>query len=300
MPTLTANGLTLCYDTQGDPRDEAIVLIMGLGMQLIAWPEPFCRQLVEMGFYVIRFDNRDAGLSGKLDRLGTPNLLAAYVKSLLRMPLSAGYKLPDMAADTVGLLDALGLEKAHIVGASMGGMIAQIVAAAQPQRVVTLTSIMSSSGRRGLPGPSAAARRVLLSRPSDPRDLESVVSHMVKVFRTIGSPAYPAPEAVLHERLKASVQRNVSAAGTARQMLAIAASGDRIALLKSIRRPTLVIHGTDDPLVPLACGRDTAQLVPGATLREIRGMGHDLPAELLPVMARMIGAHCRGQAIPAA
>ena len=297
MSTITANGITLTYDTQGDPKAVPIVLIMGLGMQLIAWPEAFCRALVERGFYVIRFDNRDAGLSSTMDHLGTPNLPLAFVKSLLRIPLSSAYKLKDMADDTIGLLDALGIKKAHIVGASMGGMIAQIVAATHPQRVLSLTSIMSSSGRRGLPGPTPAARRALLSRPAKP-DLDSLINHLVKVFRVIGSPAFPAPENFLRDRLRASVTRNMNPRGTARQMLAIAASGDRVALLKSIRVPTLVIHGSADPLIPVACGRDTARLVPAAILHEIDGMGHDLPPDLLPHLARLIAAHCLGEALP--
>lgn len=297
MPTITANGITLTYDTQGNPKAVPIVLIMGLGMQLIAWPEAFCRALVERGFYVIRFDNRDAGLSSTMDHFGTPNLPLAFVKSLLRLPLSSGYKLKDMADDTIGLLDVLGIGKAHIVGASMGGMIAQIVAATHPQRVLSLTSIMSSSGRRGLPGPTSAARRALLSRPAKP-DLDSLINHLVKVFRVIGSPGYPAPENFLRERLRASVTRSMNPRGTARQMVAIAASGDRVALLKAIRVPTLVIHGSADPLIPVACGRDTARLVPGAALHEIAGMGHDLPPDLLPFLASLIAAHCLGEALP--
>lgn len=298
MPAINSNGITLTYDTQGSPAGEPVLLIMGLGLQLISWPEAFCQRLVEHGFYVIRFDNRDSGLSSKMDHLGQPNLLLAFIKTLLRLPLSAGYTLHDMAKDTIGLLDALGIEKAHIVGASMGGMIAQIVAANYAERTLSLTSIMSSSGRRGLPGPTSAARRALLSRPENPRDLEGVVDHLVKAFRVIGSPAYPTPEAQLRATLSATVKRNMNPAGTARQLVAIAASGDRVELLKSIKVPTLVIHGTEDPLIPIACGRDTARLIPGATLREIEGMGHDLASDLITTISHMIDAHCKGSAIP--
>lgn len=298
MPTALSNGITLTYETQGDPAGTPVLLIMGLGLQLISWPEAFCQILVERGFYVIRFDNRDSGLSSKMDHLGRPNLLLSFIKSALRLPLSAGYTLDDMAKDAVGLLDALGVGQAHIVGVSMGGMIAQIVAAKHANRTRSLTSIMSSSGRRGLPGPTRAARHALLSQPKNPRDLECVIEHLAKTFRVIGSPAYPTPEAQLRDRLRATIQRNMNPSGTARQLVAIAASGDRVELLKSITAPALVIHGVQDPLVPIACGRDTARLIPGATLREIDGMGHDLAAELIVTISHMIDAHCKGNAVP--
>lgn len=293
MPAIDVNGISLAYDTQGDPNGTPLLLVMGLGLQLISWPDAFCQGLVQQGFHVIRFDNRDCGLSSKMDHLGVPNLPLAFLKSLLRLPLSAGYTLNDMAQDTVGLLDALGIGKAHIVGASMGGMIAQIVAARHPHRVLSLTSIMSTSGRRGLPGPTAAARRVLLARPKNPRDMESVIEHLMYTFRVIGSPGYPTPDEILRERIAATVRRNVHPAGTARQLLAIAASGDRVQLLKSISVPAMVIHGTHDPLVPVACGRDTARLIPGAALHEIDGMGHDLAPGLHAIMLDLLGTHCR-------
>jgi proline iminopeptidase len=204
-----------------------------------------------------------------------------------------------MAKDAIAVLDALNIDKAHIVGASMGGMIAQIVAGKYPQRVLSLTSIMSTSGRRGLPGPTSAARRAIMSRPAKPHDLESVVQHLTRALRVIGSPAYPTPDDVVRARITASVKRNVNPAGVVRQLTAIAASGDRVAILKEVRVPTLVIHGTSDPLVPVAGGRDTARLVPGAQLREIEGMGHDFPPALNDILTRMIGAHCHGQAVPA-
>jgi pimeloyl-ACP methyl ester carboxylesterase len=298
MPAIHSNGITLTYETQGDPTGPPVLLIMGLGLQLISWPEAFCQMLVEHGFFVIRFDNRDSGLSSKMDHFGQPNLLLSAVKNVLRLPLSSGYTLHDMAKDAVGLLDGLAIGKAHIVGVSMGGMIAQIVAANYPDRTYSLTSIMSSSGRRGLPGPTRAARHALLSRPENPRDLESVIDHLAKTFRVIGSPAYPTPELQLRARLSAAVKRNMNPAGTARQLVAIAASGDRVKLLKSINVPALVIHGIQDPLIPIACGRDTARLIPGAMLREIDGMGHDLASELVVTISDMIDAHCKGNAVP--
>lgn len=298
MPTIDTNGITLTYEAQGDPGNPPLLLIMGLGMQLTSWPDSFCRSLVERGFYVIRFDNRDSGLSSKLQHFGTPNIKLAFVKSMLRMNVGAGYTLHDMAKDTVGLLDALGIEKAHIVGASMGGMIAQIIAAVYPQRTLSLTSIMSTSGRKGLPGPRGEVRDAMLSRVANPNDINGIINRSVKFLQLIGSPRYPIPAAALAERVVASIQRNVSPDGVNRQLLAVIASGDRVSLLKKIRVPSLVIHGNADPLVPIAGGRDTASLIPGATFREIDGMGHNFPPQLDHVLNGMIDAHCRGRSVP--
>ncbi len=247
---------------------------------------------------MIRFDNRDAGLSTKMGHLGKPNLLIAYIKTILHLPISSGYKLDDMAQDAIAVLDAVGVNQAHIVGASMGGMIAQIVAGKYPERTLSLTSIMSTSGRRGLPGPTPEARRAIMSRPAQTDNLEIVVQHLMRTFRVIGSPGFPTPDAVLRERITQSIKRNVNPAGVLRQLAAIAASGDRVNILQSLRTKTLVIHGTNDPLVPVACGRDTAKLVPGAELREIEGMGHDFSPGLNNILLDMITAHCQGKTIP--
>jgi pimeloyl-ACP methyl ester carboxylesterase len=298
MPVLHTNGIDVAYEAKGDPKAVPVLLIMGLGMQLIAWPDDLVDGLAELGFYVIRFDNRDSGLSSKFEHAGTPNLGLAYVKSLLRWPLKPAYTLDDMAGDAIGVLRALGIARAHVVGASMGGMIAQVVAAKYPQRVLSLTSIMSSSGRRGLPGPTHAARAVLLSRPPNPDNPESVLSHMVHLFKVIGSPAYPTPDKQLRERTARALKRNVSPGGMARQMVAIAASGDRSKLLRTINAPTLVIHGAADPLVPLACGEDTARQIPHARLEVIEGMGHDLPAQLIERLIALIDAHAHGKMTP--
>jgi pimeloyl-ACP methyl ester carboxylesterase len=298
MATLMSNGISIAYETVGDARAVPVLLIMGLGMQLTAWPDDFVDGLVELGFYVIRFDNRDCGLSTKFDQSGTPNLAPAWLKSLLRWPRKAPYRLEDMAADALGVMSALGVAKAHLVGVSMGGMIAQILAAQHPERVLSLTSIMSSSGRRGLPGPTKAARAVLTSGPEDPGDIDSVIEHMANSLRLIGSPAYPTPDRQLREQVARSVRRSLCPAGVARQMAALAASASRGALLKTIRSPTLVIHGADDPLVPLACGADTARLVPGARLEVIEGMGHDLPSQLVERLVALIGAHAHGKMRP--
>jgi pimeloyl-ACP methyl ester carboxylesterase len=298
MPILKANGIEIAYETRGDAHGVPLLLIMGLGMQLTAWPEDFVDGLVEQGFYVIRFDNRDSGLSTKFDHAGTPNLVLALIKTMVRWPLKPAYTLADMAADAVGVLSVLGVDKAHVVGASMGGMIAQIMAATYPERVLSLTSIMSSSGRRGLPGPTREARAVLLSRPSDPSNPDSVLDHASNLFRVIGSPAYPTADKHLRTRAAQAMKRNVSPGGVARQMVAIAASGDRSALLRTIAAPTLVIHGAADPLVPLACGEDTARQVPGARLEVIEGMGHDLPAQLIERLLALIDAHAHGKMAP--
>jgi proline iminopeptidase len=299
LPVIDANGITLAYETQGNPKHEPILLIAGLGLQLTDWPDEFCGALAAEGFHVIRFDNRDSGLSTKMEQFGKPDLALAFVKSMFFMPLLSGYTLYDMANDAVGLLDALGIEKAHIVGASMGGMIAQIIAGTRPDRTLSLTSMMSTSGRPGLPGPTLAAQSALLSRPDDPDDLDSVVDHFVRAFRAIGSPGYPTPEGLLRRRVTASVLRSFYPRGTSRQFMAVAASGDRVALLSTVRVPTLVIHGTHDPLVPVTCGRDTANWVPGAILHEVEGMGHDLPPGLDEELSVLTAAHCRGILLPA-
>ncbi len=293
MPIIHVNDIDISVETQGDPRDPAILLIVGLGMQLVSWPESFCDALVQRGFYLIRFDNRDSGLSTKLHHLGKPNTFLAVLKMALRMKLGAGYLLDDMAADAIGVLDALQIEQAHILGVSMGGMIAQIVAARYPQRTLSLTSIMSTSGRRGLPGPTRAARKVLFAATPDPLNHARVIDHYVHTMQVIGSPAYPTPRDVLHGRISRTVKRNLEPTGTTRQLLAIGASGDRVELLKTIRVPTMVVHGRDDPLVPIAGGRDTARLIMNAVMHEIDGMGHDLPDALSDRFGELIAEHCR-------
>ncbi len=272
------------------------MLIMGLGMQLVDWPDAFCEDLVAQGFRVIRFDNRDSGLSTKVTTRRRPNLLLAFAASWLGVPIRAPYTLDDMAADTLCLMDALGVAKAHVVGISMGGMIAQVLAARHPERVLTLTSIMSSSGNRRVSRGTRAAMQALFAKPSDPNDPQAVIDHLVKVFGVIGSPAFPGDAAELRQRIARSVRRAYHPAGVARQLLAIMAAGDRRRQLRAIVAPTLVIHGAADPLVPVAAGRDTAHNIPGAQLLVIDGMGHDLPLDVLPRLAKAIGTHCRNAA----
>ena len=273
MASVAANGITIEYESLGDPAAPPILLIMGLGMQLVAWPDAFCQGLVERGFRVIRFDNRDCGLSSKIRVRRQPNLVAALAAAWLRLPVRAPYTLDDMAADTVALLDALAIPRAHVVGLSMGGMIAQVVAARYPDRVQSLTSIMSSSGRRKVSNPQPEAKRALLSKPADPGDPDVVIEHLVGVFGVIGSPGFPTDRAALREQVARNVRRGYYPAGVTRQLVAVIASGDRRRLLRKIGAPTLVIHGAADPLVPVEAGRDTARHIVGAKLEVIDGMG---------------------------
>ena len=273
-----ANGLAIEVEDTGPGAPlPPVLLVMGLGMQLIGWPDDFVAALVQAGHRVIRFDNRDIGLSQRLDRLGTPNLLWESMKLRLGMTVRAPYTLSDMAADGFGVLDALGIARAHVVGASMGGMIAQRMALAQPQRVLTLTSIMGSSGARHLPGPTAHVMQVLFSRPKDHSE-PTLLAHYVRLFQAIGSPGFPSDAMQLRKNILQAVRRGgYRPAGGARQMAAIAADTGRAAELHRITAPTLVVHGNDDPLLPLACGEDTARRIPGARMVRIPGMGHDLP-----------------------
>ena len=298
MAIAQANGINIAYETSGNPLDTPVLLIMGLGMQLIAWPQDFIDGLVEQGYYVIRFDNRDAGLSSKLHHLKKPNLVLAYLKSLVGWKQAPAYTLNDMADDALGLVDALNIGQVHVVGLSMGGMIAQLFAARFASRTLSLTSIMSSSGRRGLPGPTPAARNALL-RPADhPGDRRAIVDRTVAVFRLIGSPSFPTPERVLRANVELALDRNVNPAGVARQMVAIVAGSDRTPLLRKIACRSMVIHGAADPLVPVACGVDTARSIPGASLHIIEGMGHDLPPQLIERLLALLDHHLRGNMTP--
>jgi proline iminopeptidase len=296
MPSLNANGIRIAFDTAGDPKAVPLLLISGLGLQLTAWPDEFVEGLVELGFYVIRYDNRDVGLSTKFEQAGTPSLGLAWLKSLVRWPIRPPYTLGDMADDAVGVLSALGVARAHVVGVSMGGMIGQLMAAKFPLRVLSLTSIMSSSGRRGLPGPAPEVKRAMMPGPAD--DADGLIEHGVRQLQAIGSPTYPTSEKQLRRRVARALRRNCCPGGVVRQTLAVAASGDRTPQLHTIVAPTLVIHGAADPMVPLACGEDTAQAIPNARLETIAGMGHDLPTQLLERLLGLIDAHAHGKIAP--
>ncbi|HJP76328.1 MAG TPA: alpha/beta hydrolase [Pseudonocardiaceae bacterium] len=287
MPRVTANGLELEYETFGDPTDPPLVLIMGLSAQMTNWPEGFCNLLAEQGYHVVRFDNRDIGLSTYLDDLPRVDLPAVLGGDLSTAP----YRLSDFADDTVGLLDALGIRKAHIVGASMGGMIAQQLVIDHPERVRSLCSIMSTTGDRSVGHSTQEAMGVLL-RPAA-KDRESAIAGSVAAGRIIGSPGYPASEEELLVKATAAYDRAYHPAGVARQMAAIAASPDRTEGLRKVAVPTMVIHGADDPLVNVSGGEATATAVPGASLLIIPGMGHDLPTPLWTKIADAIVANAQ-------
>lgn len=275
MDRVRANGIEIAYDTFGDAGGRVLVLIMGLGAQMISWDEEFCAELAAAGHYVVRFDNRDAGLSTHLHEAGVPQLPAARGERVTAAP----YLLGDMAADTAGLLDALGLDAVHVVGASMGGMIAQEFAIRYPGRTLSLTSIMSTPGPDVGP-PTELALGALLA-PATP-DRESVVSRAVESWKVLGSPAYPADEARVREIAGQAYDRSFDPPGFGRQFAALLASGDRTAALRELSVPALVIHGEADQLVQLAGGVATADAIPGAKLLTFPGMGHDLPRALWP------------------
>jgi pimeloyl-ACP methyl ester carboxylesterase len=293
MPAVAANGISIEYLETGDRDAPAILLIMGLGMQLIAWPDAFCRGLAERGFRVVRFDNRDAGHSTKMHWGNAVTLAAAVARAVAGGRVAAPYRLNDMAADGIGLMDALAIERAHIVGASMGGMIAQIIAADHPERTRSLVSIMSSSGDRRLPrGNTRALLPMLWPHAPFIRPQRAVRRHM-RILRAIGSPGFPTPDEELRGKVEASFARSYYPPGFLRQVLAIAASGSRVELLRRIQVPSLVIHGSDDPLIPAAAGEDTAAWIPDAKLKIIPGMGHDLASGLVPLLVEAIAEHCR-------
>jgi pimeloyl-ACP methyl ester carboxylesterase len=289
-----ANGIEIEYETQGSTSDPALLLIMGLGAQLTIWPDALVGALADKGFYVIRFDNRDVGLSTDFGSWGVPNIPETLKKAMKGERPASPYLVKDMAGDAVGLLDALGVERAHIVGASMGGMIAQMVAALWPQRTRSLVSIYSSSGRPGLPQGKPEALAMLTAQPEGP-SREQRVKHGMKLRQVIGSPAHPTPEPELRAFVEKNVDRRWYPEGSARQYLSIIASGDRVELLKTIKAPTLVLHGEADPLLPVECGRDVARLVPGAEIQTYPGWGHDFPPGMIPTVAERISEFCKSK-----
>jgi pimeloyl-ACP methyl ester carboxylesterase len=280
MANVTANGIRIEYETFGDRRHPAMLLIMGLGAQMIFWDDNFCRELAGRGFHLIRFDNRDCGLSTHFAEKGIPDVFKAVTASLAGEKVEAPYSLGDMAADAVGLLDGLGIRHAHVVGASLGGMIAQTVAIDHPARILSLTSIMSTTGNPEVPPAKPEALAVLLT--PTPSDRAQFLDHMVRSFRIIGSPGFELDEAGFRDRVGRAFDRSYDPAGVARQLVAALADGNRKPRLRSVRTPTLVIHGKQDPLVPVEGGVDTADGVPGARLLVIDGMGHDLPRGAWP------------------
>ena len=281
------SGLGIAYERFGDPAAPPVLLVMGLGRQMLGWLDAFCVALVDCGVQVIRFDNRDSGLSTHLHDAPAPDAMAALGGDFS----SATYTLSDMAADTVGLLDALGLESAHIVGASMGGMIAQTMAIEYPDRVRSLTSIMSTTGDTTVGQATQEALGALLSAPATSR--REAVERTVSTFRVIGSPGFEFDEEGVRERAGIAYDRAYDPPGVARQLVAVLASGDRTAGLRAVNVPALVLHGAEDPLVDVSGGWATAEAVPDAELVVFDGMGHDLPRELWPEITARIGALVR-------
>lgn len=300
MPQLSANGIKLEYLSQGDPARPTLLLIMGLGTQLTGWPEDLCETLVDCGYHVLRFDNRDIGLSEKIDRARPPNIALLAGMRMLGLPVRAPYTLDDMARDALGLIDGLGIEKVHLVGASMGGMIAQLFAARFPGRTLSLTSIMSTTGHPSLPRAERSATRALMLKPDNPRDPNSVIERNVKVRKALQSRSVPKTDTEIWQTAAAAVERGgYQPDGVARQLAAILAAKERRQLLGIIDAPALVLHGDEDPLVKVECGIDTAEHLPNGELHIVRGMGHDLPTPLLPEIAERIHATAQ-RAVPEA
>jgi pimeloyl-ACP methyl ester carboxylesterase len=293
MPQLDVNGIKLEYEVSGDKNASPVLLIMGLGAQLTRWPEPFYRTLADAGFYVIRYDQRDVGLSTRMDDAGSPSLAGAALRAAMRLPVNAPYDLGDLAADALGLLDALGLGSAHVVGASMGGMVGQILAARHRDRARSLVSIMSTSGSRRLPQPDWRLQLALLRRPNARGDRERAINWAVALYKRIGSPGFPADDQLLREQVTRDVDRSYYPRGLRRQILAIIASGSRTSMLGQIIAPTLILHGAADPLIPVAAAYDLHDRIRGSQLEVFPGMGHDLPRPLIPTITTQIIAHLR-------
>ena len=292
MPTINANGIDIYYEEAGKQDDPVILLIMGLGTQMTAWPEELVNGLADSGYRVVSFDNRDIGLSTILKGAKSPNLLWAMFASRFGLPLNVAYTLTDMAADAVALMDGLGIAKAHVVGASMGGMIAQIVASEWPDRVLSLTSVMSSSGAPGLPGPSADIRKQMLApRLSNPTR-DQAIEAGVKIIKAMSYPSDPARAPDAFEVMAGQAfDRSYSPDGTKRQLAAIIADGSRVERLRAITTPTLAVHGGADRLVPLACGQDVVRHVADARMEVIDEMAHDLPPSQIGRMTELIVGH---------
>lgn len=291
---VATNGVELETETFGDPAHPALLLIMGLGCQMLVWPRALCEQLAAAGFYVVRFDNRDVGLSTQLDHLGTPKLMREIVRQRIGLRARAPYRLHDMVKDTVGLMDALKLPRAHVVGLSMGGMIAQLMALQHPERVQGLTLVMTSSNNPRLPQPTLGMQLRLIKRPRG-FDRRSLIEHGIRTWQLLASPRNVPTQQELEPFVTSLVERAITPRGYVRQLLAVLASGPRHRQLGAIRQPTLVIHGLDDPLIPKAAGEELARLIPGAELMLVPNMGHDLPANIWPQLLPHIVRHAKGQ-----
>ena len=293
-----ANGIDICYEIFGEPTAEPMLLIMGLGAQMVLWDDAFCEQLAARGFHVIRFDNRDIGQSTKLTGGKRLTPLELLKLRFLKIPVAAPYRIIDMARDTTGLMDVLGIKSAHLVGASMGGMIAQEIAISFPQRVRSLTSIMSTTGNPKVPPPTKEAAAMLMAPP--PTTKEEYFARFAQTWKILRVGSFPEDEALDPSRAARIYSRGLNPAGVGRQLRAILASGSRKQRLRSVTAPTLVIHGTVDPLVHPMGGQDTAASIPGAKLLMIEGMGHAIPIPMWPQIIGAISEHAHGAAKKAA
>ncbi len=295
MPTVTTpnTGIEIFYEDRGSPDAEVILLVMGLGAQMTLWPDELVAALVGDGFRVIRYDNRDIGLSQKFEGARAPSLPVQVLRKNIGFPAKVPYTLKDMADDGIGLLDALGIASAHVVGASMGGMIAQLMAVHHGHRLASLTSIMSTTGNGKLPQAEKHAIDALVA-PIQSMEEESLVAHGLNIVKNIGSPGFPFDPEQQRERVLLNMRRSVYPAGLPRQLAAIIDDGCRRSRLANVTVPTLVMHGEADPLVKLEAGEDTAKHISGARLVTIPGWGHDLPIPLVPRIASEIAAHARG------
>jgi pimeloyl-ACP methyl ester carboxylesterase len=285
MPTIAVADIEICYESYGDPDAPPILLVMGLGAQMTLWPTGFVSELLDRGFRVIRFDNRDAGLSTKTDG-PPPDVMAMYAGFIAGQPIEAPYTLSLLASDAIGLLDALEIPAAHVVGASMGGMIVQTMAIAQPSRVRSLTSIMSTLGKRSVGWQHPSLLPILVVKRGPGR--EAYVASSARVWQAIGSPAYPVDDETVRSRAEETFDRGVSASGVMRQMLAVLNQPDRSKALKALRMPVAIVHGSADKMVHVSGGRATARVIPGAELLVIDGMGHDMPTELFETYTEVI------------
>jgi pimeloyl-ACP methyl ester carboxylesterase len=290
MPLIDVNGIKICYEEEGPPGGPPVLLLHGLGCQLVQWPESWLSRIAAAGFRVLRMDNRDVGLSEKLDALGSVDIMAFAVASMQGHPPAPPYSLSDMSDDAAAVLDHLDLAAAHVVGLSMGGMIAQQMAIRHPHRVLSLASIMSSSGAPNLPAPDPDAIRTLMAPPVSSVRAE-IIAQLEQMWNLIGGPHFRSTELGIGRMTAMSFDRCRHPQGRLRQMAAVIADAGRANALSRIRTPTCVIHGEIDPLVPLGCGEDTARRIPGARIKVMPKMGHDLPEPLIPEMVQMLVTH---------
>ncbi len=293
MPNIRANNIDIYYEENGPADAPVILLVMGLGAQMIAWPDAFIHGLVSKGFRIIHYDNRDVGMSQRMEGAQAPNLVWTMFKARIGLPVSVPYTLGDMAGDGIGLLDALGIDKAHVVGASMGGMIVQLMAATHPERTLSMTSIMSSSGKPGLPGARADIQRRFMVKRAPDASREEAVAFGAELVSSFSFPDPARPENAHAEMTAKAFDRGYYPVGTRRQLLAIIADGSRVERLKKIAVPTLVVHGGADPLVPKEGSEDIARHIPGARLEIIDEMAHDLPPSQVGRMVDLIAGHAK-------